>query len=108
MNNIVSTILSVIQLVVLIGVLVYIIFKLVKTFKPIIKNPDFVKLIIDAIADAETDLGAGKGKEKLQYVVNTALDYCEQNGVNFTQEQLTKIVNIIVAIANLIKKFIAK
>lgn len=108
MNNIASTILSVIQLVVLLGVLVYIIFKLVKTFKPIIKNPDFVKLIIDAIADAETDLGAGKGKEKLQYVVNTALDYCEKKGVNFTQEQLTKIVNIIVAIANLIKKFIAK
>lgn len=108
MDNIVSTILSVIQLVVLIGVLVYIIFKLVKTFKPIIKNPDFIRLIIDAIADAETDLGAGKGKEKLQYVVNTALDYCDQNGVDFTQEQLTKIVNIIVAIANLIKKFIAK
>lgn len=108
MNNIVSTILSVIQLVVLIGVLVYIIFKLVKTFKPIIKNPDFVKLIIDAIADAETDLGAGKGSEKLQYVVNTALDYCKQNGVNFTQEQLTKIINLIVSIANLIKKFIAK
>lgn len=108
MNNIASTILSVIQLVVLLGVLAYIIFKLVKTFKPIIKNPDFIKLIIDAIADAETDLGAGKGKEKLQYVVNTALDYCEKNGVNFTQEQLTKIVNIIVAIANLIKKFIAK
>lgn len=108
MNNIVSTILSVIQLAALLGVLVYIILKLVKTFKPIIKNPDFVKLIIDAIADAETDLGAGKGKEKLQYVVNTALDYCEQNNVNFTQEQLTKIVNIIVAIANLIKKFIAK
>lgn len=37
-----------------------------------------------------------------------ALDYCKQNGVDFTQEQLTKIVNIIVAIANLIKKFIAK
>mgnify|MGYP005747518597 FL=1 len=108
MDNIVSTILSVIQLVVLLGVLAYIILKLVKTFKPIIKNPDFVRLIIDAIADAETDLGAGKGKEKLQYVVNTALDYCEQNGVNFTQEQLTKIVNIIVAVANLIKKFIAK
>ena len=108
MNNIVSTILSVIQLATLLGVLVYIIFKLVKTFKPIIKNPDFIRLIIDAIADAETDLGAGKGKEKLQYVVNTALDYCDQNGVDFTQEQLTKIVNIIVAIANLIKKFIAK
>ena len=108
MNNIVSTILSVIQLVVLIGVLVYIILKLVKTFKPIIKNPDFIKLIIDAIADAETDLGAGKGKEKLQYVVNTALDYCEQNGVNFTKEQLTKIINIIVSTANLIKNFIAK
>lgn len=108
MNNIVSTILSVIQLAALLGVLVYIIFKLVKTFKPIIKNPDFIRLIIDAIADAETDLGAGKGKEKLQYVVNTALDYCDQNGVDFTQEQLTKIVNIIVAIANLIKKFIAK
>lgn len=108
MNNIASTIISVIQLVVLLGVLAYIIFKLVKTFKPIIKNPDFIKLIIDAIADAETDLGAGKGKEKLQYVVNTALDYCEQNGVDFTKEQLTKIVNIIVAIANLIKKFISK
>lgn len=108
MDNIVSTILSVIQLAALLGVLVYIIFKLVKTFKPIIKNPDFIRLIIDAIADAETDLGAGKGKEKLQYVVNTALDYCEQNGVDFTQEQLTKIVNIIVAIANLIKKFISK
>lgn len=37
-----------------------------------------------------------------------ALDYCEQNGVNFTKEQLTKIVNLIVAIANLIKKFIVK
>ncbi len=108
MNNIASTILSVIQLVILLGVLAYIILKLVKTFKPIIKNPDFIRLIIDAIADAETDLGAGKGKEKLQYVVNTALDYCEQNGVNFTQEQLTKIVNLIVSIANLIKKFIAK
>ena len=108
MNNIVSTILSVIQLVVLIGVLVYIILKRVITFKPIIKNPDFIKLIIDAIADAETDLGAGKGQEKLQYVVNTALDYCEQNGVNFTQEQLTKIINLIVSIANLIKNFIAK
>lgn len=108
MNNIASTILSVIQLVVLIGVLIYIILKIVKTFKPIIKNPDFIKLIIDAIADAETDLGAGKGKEKLQYVINTALDYCEQNDVNFTQELLTKIVNIIVAIANLIKKFISK
>lgn len=37
-----------------------------------------------------------------------ALDYCEQNGVNFTKEQLTKIINIIVSIANLIKNFIAK
>ncbi len=108
MNNIALTVISAVQLLVLVIALIYIIIRLVKTLKPIIKNPDFIKLIIDAIADAETDLGAGKGKEKLQYVVNTALDYCEQNGVNFTQEQLTKIVNIIVAIANLIKKFIAK
>lgn len=108
MNNIALTVISAVQLLVLVIALIYIIIRLVKTLKPIIKNPDFIKLIIDAIADAETDLGAGKGKEKLQYVVNTALDYCEQNGVNFTQEQLTKIVNIIVAIANLIKKFISK
>ena len=103
-----DTIISIARLVILLAVIIYLFIKVGKTLAPIMKNKDFWAKAINAIAEAEELYPEkGTGALKLSYVKEFLLDYCITNDIDFTEADIVRIVNLIVAAANLIKKFVA-
>ena len=104
----ISDIIAILGILIHAVVLGWLIYKAVKVLSPLFKHPDFLRLMLDLIADAEVQFpAAGSGKKKLEYVLEALLEYCEGEGIDFTEESLTRIINLAVSVVNLIKAFIA-
>lgn len=101
-----NTVLNIIELVVIVAVLGFLVYKAIKVFRPLIKNPQFIQLILEKIGEAE--LTARSGSAKLSYVSDALVAYCEKNKLAFTRADLEKIVNLVVAGANLVRNFVKK
>lgn len=106
MENTLNLILQIAQLVIIAIVLGFLIYKAIKVLRPLIKNPEFLTLIFEKIAEAEANL-KGSGK-KLGYVSDALVQYCEDNKIAFRRHDLELMINLVVAGANVIKKFVNK
>ncbi len=104
-----QNIVSVVEIVILLAVIGWLCHKAIKVLKPLFTHPEFFGLVMDSVAEAEDKFkGDGRGRDKLEYVVSILLGYCEDNGINFTESALERIVNLTVSAVNLIKAFVAR
>lgn len=102
-----STVFTIIELVFNVAVIAIVLFPIVKLWiKTKGKFIEFVTCIIKNVAAAE--LTGATGAEKLKAVEEAAIEWCELNSIKMTEKTLERLINLVVASANLIKKFIKK
>lgn len=106
MENTLNLILQIAQLAIIAVVVGFLAYKAYKVLRPLFKNPEFLTLILEKVAEAE--IMFTNGGKKLGYVSDALCDYCEDNGIKFTRHDLEMLVNLVVAGANVIKNFIKK
>lgn len=106
MNETLNLILQICQLAIILIVVGFLAYKAWKVLRPLFKNPEFMTLILEKVAEAEVNfVGGGK---KLGYVSDALVEYCEDNNIKFTRHDLEMLVNLVVAGANVVKNFINK
>lgn len=67
---------------------------------------EFVTVIFNAVSRAEGAFDIGE--TKLTYVKKHVLEWCETNGLSISESEVSRLIEVAVAIANLIVKFILK
>ena len=102
-----STVLSVLQIVfnaAAIGVvLVPVVGIWVKT------KGKFVEFVTEVVRNAAAaELSGASGAEKLMTVETAVSAWCENNGVTLSAATIERLINLTVATANLVKRFIKK
>ena len=70
------------------------------------KLPELFWAALTSVGDAEqSDM---TGAEKLEFVKGELLVFCEENGIPFSEKSLARLIEVIVAAANLVRKFLIK
>ncbi len=70
------------------------------------KLAELLSVAVNAVGEAErSEL---KGEEKRELVKSELLLWCAENGVPFSENSLSRLIEIIVALANLIRRFLLK
>ena len=70
------------------------------------KLAELLSAAVNAVGNAEqSDMS---GEEKRDHVKAELLVWCAENGVPFSESSLTWLIEIIVAVANLIRRFLIK
>lgn len=102
-----STVLSIIQIVFNVAIIGIILFPILKVWvKTKGKFIEFCTTVLQQIAAAEAT--GATGAKKLKMVEEAMIEWCEANGISFTETSLERLINLVVATANLIKRFIKK
>lgn len=85
----------------------FLLFPLIKyLFKTKGKLVEFVTKIFSSVAEAEKLYD--KGEEKLDYVKLCIEAWCVDNKIDFKAKDIEKLIELTVALANLIKRFLTK
>lgn len=103
----ITIILHLIELLCLLLAIGFAVYKIYLVLRPIFGNTDFWKRALELVGEAEElYVGNGRGSEKLNYVITQLIAWCAERGLSISEADLTRIVNLIVAAVNVVKKFI--
>lgn len=103
----ITIILQVIELICILLAIGFAGYKIFLVLRPIFGNSDFWKRALELVGEAEElYTGNGRGAEKLNHVIMHMLKWCAERGLDISEADLTKIINLIVAAVNVVKKFI--
>lgn len=104
--EVVTIIIQVIELLCILLAIGFAAYKIYIVLRPVFGNSDFWKKALELVGEAEEQYeGNGRGAEKLNYVVSKLLLWCAERGIAITEADLTRVINLIVAAVNVIKKF---